>query len=1148
MTLITRTQSKSCPYYQWTPSPSEANGLVTCAQTALVAHSKGLVNPDYFDNGRKQSIKGAKNLLGLMRSGFALLKVNGEFFLTRGLRGGSPIAELLAKLEAKPATQRSVFISYQWKHSNVVDEIQKVFEDLGYLVIRDKKDLSNGNSLTEFMELINHPKVDYVISVISDSYLKSENCMFEVSQMLQKYKFKDVVLAYVVSEDQNEKVQIYKDADRQKYIDYWKNSSSAQADKIGTITSDLSKFLTAIADKVNPAEKILRETQYQPFIDMITDREKVILQPSKAPTSIEQKLEKLKDQVLNDEDIEKDLAAYVPVNIDLAVNAFLAGNQRVFLLLGDSGMGKSTYLRYLENRLWEVWNPEKPIPIFINLPALKHPFYEAITETLKEKGFTDPEIKILKNKYSFLFLLDGYDQLKQKKNIYETNQLDEWKGQTIFSCLTQYLTVEWSHIYRKYFAPPNQDANSVTEASLAPFTPQQVEAYCHRYIQLNDVPRTLAQYQSDIALMPSGLADLVGTPSLLRIVVEVLPDIIEAHRASRSQEQLKIRRIDIFDTFIKNWFDRQEKRIRKMGTEVDISNLKDNFTNFSTQLALEMAQDNIVSVDYKYDQFKPSKWDTYFGSDQKAALFRSGVPLRKIGPNSYTFIHKSLLEYFVARAIIPNRSLSSATLPESISYDNLSKKILSREPKIISLLAECVTKDPSLTDQLFEFIERSKHDPQAATAASNAITILNAAQINLSGRNFKGIRIPEADLSRALMVSTDLSHANLRNVKLNEAYLEYSTIAFSEAAGLELGQKPFIPNVYDMVVSPDGKSALVSSQAPGLRDCQTGRPLLWFNDGDSYSKVAYSLDGKSALSAHGWVLSLWDCQTGKKLRSFHGHTGIVNCVAFSPNSERVLSGSEDKTVRLWDCNTGKELRSFSQNGRASNVAFSPDGKWALSDDWDIDHYILRVWDCKSGNALRSFRAEGLMQALSSNGQWALCSSWEFPFFGDKINTIVLWDCQTGKKLRSFYGHTGNVNCVAFSSDGQWALSGSDDKTVRLWNCQTGKQIYCLTLGFKIKHVRFLPDGKEILISTDQPALQGLKLFDEQGHFHPIVKWSAGKLAFGLSIEGIKNLSESNRTLFLEHGAIEQPQNQEVFTVQASSSSNQSDEKNNCIIS
>ena len=106
-----------------------------------------------------------------------------------------------------------------------------------------------------------------------------------------------------------------------------------------------------------------------------------------------------------------------------------------------------------------------------------------------------------------------------------------------------------------------------------------------------------------------------------------------------------------------------------------------------------------------------------------------------------------------------------------------------------------------------------------------------------------------------------------------------------------------------------------------------------------------------------------------------------------------MSGSflgPDPTLRLWDVATGKEIRSFAgHTGEVSSVAFSPDGRFALSGSWD--------------------------------------------------HTVRLWDVATGKEIRTFAGHTGRVNSVAFSPDGRFALSGSDDHTVRLWNVSYRKR-------------------------------------------------------------------------------------------------------------
>src|SRR5208282_5306230 len=58
-----------------------------------------------------------------------------------------------------------------------------------------------------------------------------------------------------------------------------------------------------------------------------------------------------------------------------------------------------------------------------------------------------------------------------------------------------------------------------------------------------------------------------------------------------------------------------------------------------------------------------------------------------------------------------------------------------------------------------------------------------------------------------------------------------------------------------------------------------------------------------------------------------GHSGTVRSVAFSPDGKTALSGSGDHTARLWDLATGREIRKFEgHSGEVSSVAFSPDGK------------------------------------------------------------------------------------------------------------------------------------------------------------------------------------------------------------------------------
>ena len=75
-------------------------------------------------------------------------------------------------------------------------------------------------------------------------------------------------------------------------------------------------------------------------------------------------------------------------------------------------------------------------------------------------------------------------------------------------------------------------------------------------------------------------------------------------------------------------------------------------------------------------------------------------------------------------------------------------------------------------------------------------------------------------------------------------------------------------------------------------------------------------------------------------------------------------------------------------------------------------------------------------------------------------------------IRTFEGHSDWVNSVAFSPDGRYALSGSDDETLKLWEITTGREIRTFERHSDgVTSVAFSPDGRYALSGNGDATLK-----------------------------------------------------------------------------
>lgn len=156
-----------------------------------------------------------------------------------------------------------IFLSYCWADSNEANKIYDYFickQDIE--LHRDTIDIKKWGSIKEYMQSVEN--MDYIILLISDSYLKSTNCMYEVLEVMRDRNYRNKIFPAVIYAD------IYSPITRAKYVKYWQDEfkeleqtlKELNTQNLGKLHEDLKQrqdisaniadFLDVVSDMNNP--------------------------------------------------------------------------------------------------------------------------------------------------------------------------------------------------------------------------------------------------------------------------------------------------------------------------------------------------------------------------------------------------------------------------------------------------------------------------------------------------------------------------------------------------------------------------------------------------------------------------------------------------------------------------------------------------------------------------------------------------------------------------------------------------------------------------------------------------------------------------------------------------------------------------------
>jgi eukaryotic-like serine/threonine-protein kinase len=235
---------------------------------------------------------------------------------------------------------------------------------------------------------------------------------------------------------------------------------------------------------------------------------------------------------------------------------------------------------------------------------------------------------------------------------------------------------------------------------------------------------------------------------------------------------------------------------------------------------------------------------------------------------------------------------------------------------------------------------------------------------------------------------------------------------------------------------------------------------------------------------------------GTTFYTYHGQSYNIRVLAWSPNGQRIASGSDDNTAHVWGAATGNNPTIYRGHSLyVEGVAWSPDSKRIASGSADT---TVQIWDPATGNTSYIYRGHSLWVnrvSWSPNGKYI--ASGEQASTGGHTVEVRVWEAATGNTIVIYKGHTNGVFTVAWSPDGTRIASCGYDGTLQVWEAATGNPIATYHSGIALFGLSWSPDGKHIVVGgnattawvLDAKTGSSVYTYDVHSDQAPDVAWS-----------------------------------------------------------
>ncbi|XP_070552427.1 uncharacterized WD repeat-containing protein alr2800-like [Ptychodera flava] len=316
-----------------------------------------------------------------------------------------------------------------------------------------------------------------------------------------------------------------------------------------------------------------------------------------------------------------------------------------------------------------------------------------------------------------------------------------------------------------------------------------------------------------------------------------------------------------------------------------------------------------------------------------------------------------------------------------------------------------------------------------------------------------------------------LTYQQMQNAPVGTAPERAANRWREQVRGATLEDHIPVPPAWIEFINKPSETEAYKQQLSGHQ--KTVLSVTFSNDGD----VIYSASADCTVRA-------WDRHTGDLKGQLEGHNGAVTCVRYSPSSSNqcIATASGDKSIHLWNPRT-YQLERVIENAHEqwiNCIAFSPKGDKLVSSSLDKQ---IKIWEIESGKEVATLSGH---EGHTVFCDWSPVDENKIATCGDNLE-LFIWDVNEKSVQCKLTGHEikDNVNfpasdrleghkvidyksaiwCVRFSHNGKMLASAAVDSNAVVYQSNTGDIIATFGLPNDASAVAFSPDDKILVASS-----------------------------------------------------------------------------------